>query len=105
MGGLRVSKGIISVPVPFGGSVLPIPLAQNNELKFDVPGSVSSEGGKCMIDAVDARPWAVKTIADDDDEYTGIETMEGSFPMTLWVLKSWIHPSGVTVIGVMASGS
>jgi hypothetical protein len=36
-----------------------------------------------MMDAVDLRSRVVKTIADDDDEYTGIETMEGNLAITL----------------------
>jgi hypothetical protein len=56
-----------------------------------------------MIYNVNWRPLGVKTIDDNDNEYTGIDTMEGSFPMRQWVLKSWIHPSGVTVIGITVS--
>jgi hypothetical protein len=44
----------------------------------------------------------LKTIVDDDDDdaYNGIETMVGSLLMTLSVLKSWIHPSGLTCNGI-----
>jgi hypothetical protein len=58
-----------------------------------------------MIDGIDLRSLDMKTIDDDVDECTGIETMEGSLPMTLRVLKSWIHPSGVIAIGMIASAS
>jgi len=53
-----------------------------------------------MMDGLDGWSSVVKTIAADDDEYTDIETMEGSLPMT--TLKLWIHPSGVTVIGIVS---
>jgi len=66
---------------------------------------VNSEGGKCMIRIVDWESRVVKTIMDDDDAYSGIETMAGSLPMTLSVLKSWIHPSGLMCIGMIVSDS
>jgi len=53
-----------------------------------------------MIVGLEGWSSVVKTIAADDNEYTEIEAMEGSLLMT--VLKLWIHPSGVTVIGMVS---
>jgi len=60
----------------------PASLALYDNARYDVPGLVSSEGGKCITDAVDLRPRGMKAIDDDDDEYTGVETIDGSLPMT-----------------------
>jgi hypothetical protein len=54
-----------------------------------------------MINNDDWRPRGMKAIVVVVEEYTGIDTMEGSLPMRRYVLTSWIHPSAVTVIGIM----
>jgi hypothetical protein len=77
---LQFVNEILSSLVHYSPSTI---MDQIGSASFDVPDLVSSEGGKCITDAVDMRLWGAKAIADNVDEYSGIETMAGSLPMIL----------------------
>ena len=55
--------------------------------------------GKCIMNMVDGLSVVVKAIDVCDATHLLIDTVDGSFPMTLWVLESTIQKSGVTIIG------